>query len=104
MRAGIQARKQKKVAGVGLWIIVGICCLLPMGWMIAQVVMHPSAMGELKLDSYRVGLIWRTLFYNLSAAVIATVLAVPAAMVLGRGRGWVVKLLWVVLPVSLLFP
>ena len=35
---------------------------------------------------------------------IATLLAIPAALVLGRGRGSCRELLWLILPVSLLLP
>src|SRR4051812_42656037 len=98
------ARTRARALAIPIWGVVGVCCLLPVIWMVVQVAGHPQAWGELRLDSYRIGLVRRTLVYNLSAAVLATLLALPAAIVLGRGRGWIAKLLWIVLPVSLLIP
>jgi ABC-type Fe3+ transport system permease subunit len=87
-----------------VWAVVGLCCVLPVGWLVGQVVAHPGAWGELRGDAYRVGLLGRTLGYNLAAAVLAVVLGWPAARVIGRGRGWGPVVLGVLLPVSILLP
>jgi DNA-binding beta-propeller fold protein YncE/ABC-type Fe3+ transport system permease subunit len=49
-------------------------------------------------------LLGRTLLYNGGVALIAMLLGTPVGFVLGRGRGLVAKLMWVMLPVSLLLP
>ncbi|MGH7179247.1 MAG: hypothetical protein ACREJC_17855, partial [Tepidisphaeraceae bacterium] len=46
----------------------------------------------------------RTICCNAAVAIVATIVAIPAAIVLGRGRGVLASLLWLVLPVSLLLP
>ena len=39
-----------------------------------------------------------------AVAAVATAVVLPAAVVLGRGRGWVATVMWFALPVSLLMP
>ena len=86
-------------------VIVGVCSGLPLVWMAGAIFFaSPEVRAELHLTSFRVGLLLRTLGYNGLAAVIATAMGLPAAFVLGRGRGIVGKLMWVVLPAALLMP
>lgn len=92
------------VATSVVWLIVGVCCIAPIVWIVVQLCTNPTAMSELRLDSFRVKLIGRTIAYNGSAAVVATFLAIPAAIVLGRGRGIFAAVLWLILPVALLLP
>jgi ABC-type Fe3+ transport system permease subunit/sugar lactone lactonase YvrE len=87
-----------------LWAVLFVCCVLPLGWLAGQTVLNPSVFRELRLDSFRLRLLGRTLLFNGAAAVIATAMALPAAIVLGRGRGKVAAMLWIALPVSLLLP
>ena len=44
-----------------VWGAVGVCCALPLIWIVGQVIAHPSAWRELRLDPYRIGLLRRTL-------------------------------------------
>lgn len=83
-------------------LVVCVCCLLPLGWLALQFVSHPSSFAF--PDAFQLRLLGRTLLYNGAAAVIATVVSLPAALVLGRGRGWVARVAWFALPVSLLMP
>ena len=53
-------------------------------------------------DAFRLRLLGRTLLYNGCAAVAAAAMGLPVGIVLGRGRGLLAKLFWVLLPVSLL--
>ena len=85
-------------------LLILVCSGLPLAWMLWQVVANPTVLIELKLDAFRLRLLARTLLYSGCVAVVATVLALPAALVLGRGRGIASKLLWLALPVSLLLP
>lgn len=86
-------------------LIVGLCCGLPLLWLIAQTLRHPAALeGLLRLDPFHLRLLARTLAYNGGVAVLATLLALPAAAVVGRGRGWAAIVLAFALPVSLLMP
>jgi ABC-type Fe3+ transport system permease subunit len=87
-----------------VWIIVIAASALPLAWMVAQVAFNPIVLSELQLDEFRLKLLGRTLLYNGIAGLIATILALPVAIVLGRGRGWMVRGLWLILPVSLLLP
>jgi ABC-type Fe3+ transport system permease subunit len=86
-------------------LIVGVCSALPLLWMIGAVFMASSAVrAELHIDSFRAELMARTIGYNGAAAVLATLMGLPAAFVLGRGRGLFAKIMWVVLPAALLMP
>ncbi|HEX8521981.1 MAG TPA: hypothetical protein VF669_06970 [Tepidisphaeraceae bacterium] len=85
-------------------LVILVTAGLPLGWLVGQILGNPGVMVEAKLDAFRWGLLTRTLLYNGIVAVIATVLGLPAAMVLGRGRGVVQRVLFFALPVSLLLP
>jgi ABC-type Fe3+ transport system permease subunit/sugar lactone lactonase YvrE len=87
-----------------VWFIVGICCILPLIWLATQILVNPSTLKQLAPDSYRLALLGRTLLYNGSVGLLATLLAIPAAWVLGRGRGVFASALWLVMPISLLMP
>ncbi len=84
--------------------IVGLSSGLPLLWLVAQVLESPSSIATAWLDPFHLRLLGRTLGYNAAVAVVATVIALPAAIVLGRGGGWASRLLMVGLPVSLLMP
>lgn len=81
-----------------------LCCVLPLLWLSLQVVANPSSLAFLRLDAFRAGLLARTIGYNAVAAVIATALAIPAALVVGRGRGVVPAVLLFLIPITLLLP
>ncbi len=66
--------------------------------------LNPQVRGELKLTEFRAQLLGRTLAYNGMAAVLATAMGLPAGLVLGRGRGWLPRILWLLLPAALLMP
>jgi len=56
-------------------------------WMAAAIVANPNARDEFSLDAFRVQLLGRTIGYNVLAAIIATVMGLPAGYVLGAGAG-----------------
>lgn len=87
-----------------VWLVVGACCLLPIAWLITQLAANPTTWSELYLDRFRVALLARTILYNVSVGLLATLMALPAAWVLGRGRGWIAAGLWFFLPITLLMP
>ena len=97
-------RRESRLLSIPVVALVAICSGLPLAWMLLQIVTNPTVLVEAKLDSFRLHLLGRTLLYNGSVAVIATLLALPAAIVLGRGVGVWSKLLRFLLPVSLLLP
>jgi ABC-type Fe3+ transport system permease subunit len=70
----------------------------------AVIMASPQVRAELHVTSFRAELLARTIGYNGLAAVIATLMGLPAAFVLGRGRGWIAKAMWVILPAALLMP
>ncbi len=84
--------------------IAFVCCLMPLVWMAGAVLLNPDVRSEIWLTEFRAGLLLRTVGYNGAAALIATAMGLPAAVVLGRGRGWLARVLWLVLPVALLMP
>lgn len=88
-----------------VWLIITACCIIPLGWLLIQISFHPATiLSQLRLDSFRISLLSRTIAYNLSVGIVAALLALPAAWVLGRGRGGFSWGLWFVLPISLLMP
>ena len=80
-------RRESRLLSIPVVALVAICSGLPFAWMLLQIVANPTVLVEAKLDSFRLHLLGRTLLYNGSVAVIATLLALPAAIVLGRGVG-----------------
>src|SRR5690348_10658605 len=98
---GQEAGRQLKVALPTLlvWLIVFVCSVLPLLWLATQIVINRHVLVELRLDSFRLHLLGRTLGYNAAAALVATAMAVPAGIVVGRGRGVVAHALWFVLPI-----
>jgi iron(III) transport system permease protein len=91
--------------GLPAALIIGVCCALPLAWMIgAMLLASPAVRAELTMTRFRAELLGRTLGYNGLAAVLATLMGLPAAFVLGRGRGVIAKGLWIVLPAALLMP
>src|SRR5439155_23555962 len=60
------------IAFLAIWFIIFICCGLPLLWLVAQVALNPHVLVELRLDSFRLHLLGRTLLYNGAAAAIAT--------------------------------
>jgi len=85
-------------------LIIVICCAMPLAWMLGAIVANPVVRTELKMTSFRAALLGRTIGYNGAAAIIATAMGLPAGIVLGRGRGWLAKILWLLLPAALLMP
>jgi DNA-binding beta-propeller fold protein YncE/ABC-type Fe3+ transport system permease subunit len=81
-----------------------LCCASPLAWMAMQVIRHPASIAKFTPTAFYVGLLSRTLAYSAAASVIATILALPAAIVLGRGRGRFTTALWFILPAALLMP
>ena len=86
------------------WVVVFACCALPLGWMLVQVARHPGSFARLLPTPFYAGLLGRTLAYSVCVAVLATVLALPAAFALGRSRGRFAAALWFLLPAALLMP
>lgn len=92
------------LVGAPAMLVVLLCSALPLAWMAIAMLSHPEVRRELILTHFRAGLLARTLIYNGSAAIIATLMGIPAGLVLGRGRGRIVRVLWVFLPAALLLP
>lgn len=85
-------------------LLLGVACVLPLGWILLTLAGSQQVRAELSISSFRLALLGRTVLYGISVAVLATALATPAALVLGRGPGWLRRLLWTVLPAGLLMP
>ncbi|HEX3357935.1 MAG TPA: hypothetical protein VHS31_13265 [Tepidisphaeraceae bacterium] len=85
-------------------LIIAICSALPLCWMLITLIDNPDVRGEFSLSAFRLGLLARTLGYNAAAALIATAMGFPAGIVLGRSRGWIARILWILLPAALFLP
>ncbi len=84
--------------------IIFVANILPLTWMAWIILANPMVRGEFSLNAFRLTLLGRTLGYNAAAAIIAAAMGLPAAFVLGRGRGLTARILWVVLPAAMLMP
>jgi ABC-type Fe3+ transport system permease subunit len=81
-----------------------LCCALPLAWMLFQLARDPRHIRQVIPTAFYVGLLSRTLTYSSGVAILSVVLAIPAALVLGRARGWSATVLWFLLPAALLMP
>jgi ABC-type Fe3+ transport system permease subunit len=63
-----------------------------------------DALQALHPFGFHMKLLGRTLLFNGGVATIATILALPVAVVLGKARAWVAVVLGMILPVALLLP
>lgn len=79
-----------------------ICCVPVLGWMLWQIVSRPALLADVIAQQWPIVL--STVCYNLLAAALAVVVAIPAAMVIGRGRNRFALPLLFVLGVGLLQP
>src|SRR6185436_682680 len=84
--------------------IVAICCGLPLLWIVFVIASNPSVRTDIHPSAFRLDLLLRTLGYNFGAAIIATLMGLPAGLVLGRGRGWFARALWFVVPAAMFMP
>ena len=92
------------LSGAPAVLILCLCSLLPLAWMALAILLHPEVRHELVMTRFRAALLARTLGYNGAAAVLATAMGLPAGIVLGRGRGRLATMLWILLPAALLLP
>jgi ABC-type Fe3+ transport system permease subunit len=90
-------------AGVVLWLVVGVCCVAPLIWLMLEMGSW-DFWRNVQWDGFRWKLLGRTLLYNGGAAVVAVLMGLPAAVVVGRGRGVVAKVLMFLLPLGLVMP
>jgi ABC-type Fe3+ transport system permease subunit/sugar lactone lactonase YvrE len=72
--------------------------------MVWALITTPGAFSALCPLDFHLKLLGRTLLYNGAVAVLAMVLAVPVAIVLGLGRGWLAGGVAFLLPAALLVP
>ncbi len=77
---------------------------MPLIWMVLALLGNPEVRRELVPSVWRGGLLARTLGYNGLAGVIAAAMGLPAAFVLGRGRGVIARVMWVLIPAALILP
>jgi len=93
-----------RVFNVAVMAVILLACAAPLAWLVTQLITNRSAWAEFRLDRFRIDLLTRTIIYNLAAATLATILAIPAALVIGRGRAFVAGIIALVLPIGLLIP
>jgi ABC-type Fe3+ transport system permease subunit/DNA-binding beta-propeller fold protein YncE len=98
------ARSSDFTLSLPVLIVVCLSAGLPLAWLLWQILSNPQVLSESRPDAFRLALLGRTLLYNGAVAIVATLLGIPAALVLGRGRGIVQRVLFFALPVSLLLP
>jgi ABC-type Fe3+ transport system permease subunit len=96
-------RRESRAAGVGLWVLVGVCSGLPLLWLLWQC-LTPDVLREVRFTRFHGWLLGRTIGYNAAASAIAMVMAIPGALVIGRGRGRVTTGILLLLPLGLMLP
>ncbi|MGE5611910.1 MAG: 6-bladed beta-propeller, partial [Bacillota bacterium] len=72
--------------------------------MAAQMVHEPRMLAAVRWSSFQWSLLGRTLAYNAGVGMLATGMGLPAAIVIGRGRGVLAGGLSLMLPLVLLMP
>jgi len=92
------------VCRVLVWALLGVCCVLPLAWVVLQGVGNVPAWAEARVDAHRLNLILRTFGYNALVACCAVVVSLPAAWVIGRGSRRARGVVLAILPVTLLLP
>src|SRR5437588_11950067 len=65
-------------------LIVITCCALPLAWIVVVIAGNPSVWADVRLSSFRMELLARTLAYNFGAALMAGAMGLPAGLGLGR--------------------
>ena len=85
-------------------LIIAVCCVAPAAWVGLVTVRHPAALLDLVPGGYRARLLARTLIYSLSVGMLATLVALPMAYVIGRGRGRWATILIAAIPAVLFMP
>lgn len=96
--------RSARLASAALWAIVLLCCALPIAWLLSQLILHPQILADLKPTRFRLELLGRTILYNAGAALLALLHSLPAALVIGRGRGRIAAVLCFLIPITLLLP
>jgi len=102
--ATLMTRMISSAHAVAFWLLAAACFGAPLAALVWIVATNASATAELWLDSFRLRLLARTLLFNAAIAALAGLLAYPAAVAVGRGRGWAARTLIVLMPISLLQP
>jgi len=87
-----------------VWFITAICCMLPLFWMLGTLATEEHAWDALKPFGFHAALLGRTLLYNGVVALLAMLISLPVASVIGRGRGVKLAVVTFVLPAALLLP
>lgn len=86
------------------WSALLLTSGLPLAWMIATLASHPATLVEAIPDRFRLLLLLKTLALSAGVAGLATLLALPVLLALGRGRSRAARWLWFAVPVPLLLP
>lgn len=86
-----------------VWLVLFICCVMPLAWLAFQCIVHPHIWREAVPDAFRWKLIARTFGYSVLASALATLLGGVVAIALGTG-GRASRALWYLLPIPLLMP
>jgi ABC-type Fe3+ transport system permease subunit len=94
----------ERVVACGLWMILSVCCGLPLAWLVVQLATHPHVIADAVPDRFRWWLIARTFGFNAMAAILATLIAIPVGLAISIGRGLGSRLLGIVVCVPLLMP
>ena len=98
------SKSTHRAASFFVWFIIAVCCVLPLGWLVFQIVAQSRHACQ-KHDSIRSALRCSAERFSTAAPLRSSrrLLALPAAWVLGRGADRAL-LLWFLLPISLLMP
>ncbi|QOV91464.1 ABC transporter permease family protein [Humisphaera borealis] len=85
-------------------LLLGVSSAVPLGWLLWQIATEPSTLQLLHPSAIRWDILARTCGYSAAAAVVATLLALPAGLLIGRRRSKLAGLAAFLLPLTLLLP
>ena len=87
-----------------MFLFIVFCCALPLLWLVWQLLNYPQALSQISFTGYRGRLLLRTVGYNACVALLAVLMGLPAAFVIGRGKSWLAKVVMFLVPLPLVLP
>lgn len=74
------------MAGIALWLVLAACCVVPIGWLVGCIVARPQTLSAAMWDAWTWRLLAKTLLLASGAGLLATLLSLSPAVMLGTTR------------------
>lgn len=79
--------RSESLVRLALWLVLGVCCVVPIAWLIGCVVARPSTLAATIWNAWTWRLLAKTVFLAAASGSVATLLAIAPAITLGAARG-----------------